>query len=549
MDGRGASNVVELAFSGEGAAVPAGLPEEAGREADPAGSAERREKAGSPLIARTRERIAAGFGRMTSAFAGSKPVASAPGENAEEGRLDGARTGAGTEDADGETAPPAAEGSGAASGAGKAGHSKSRMVLRASASVLALGVAAGLAAVFLPGHGDLRTGVAGTAQGPAGEGDKPGEHLMAPLASLALVKPRDALPEPVHVRPKDAGKEGLIEEVAAFGPGGPAKEGSSPQGAAADKAAPAPAAPAGASGETGEPVKAGGVTVTVLAPVKGAASPAAAGPQQAQASAPVAAPGVAQARQPAGTAVAVNEPGNAGPASGVAAPNELKGANNPASARVEASKPGGTETPAEAGKEPAANGGLGEEVTRLTGMITQLSATVTKVGRDLADLKVQQKNFVNSTGERLADFERRLGIAEAGQAVDGAKAAVMEVSLPPQAKASDAGTAGTVNNPDAALIPVRPLPLAGKREAAKLAAKESGSSAPAPAPASAAPLHYRVRAASPGLAMLAAVDQTGDESRPVQVGVGGQVPGYGRVMKIMQRGLAWVVETEKGEIR
>jgi len=31
--------------------------------------------------------------------------------------------------------------------------------------------------------------------------------------------------------------------------------------------------------------------------------------------------------------------------------------------------------------------------------------------------------------------------------------------------------------------------------------------------------------------------------------VGGQVPGYGRVTKIAQRGLAWVVETEKGEIR
>jgi hypothetical protein len=57
---------------------------------------------------------------------------------------------------------------------------------------------------------------------------------------------------------------------------------------------------------------------------------------------------------------------------------------------------------------------------------------------------------------------------------------------------------------------------------------------------------YRVQAASPGLAMLAEVTEAGVERR--QVAVGDVVPGYGRILRIAQRGAAWVVVTDKGTI-
>ena len=64
------------------------------------------------------------------------------------------------------------------------------------------------------------------------------------------------------------------------------------------------------------------------------------------------------------------------------------------------------------------------------------------------------------------------------------------------------------------------------------------------APAAPPAARYRVQAASPGLAMLSEIDRSGDDVLPLQVAVG-NVPGYGRVTKISQRGSEWVVQTEE----
>jgi len=62
-------------------------------------------------------------------------------------------------------------------------------------------------------------------------------------------------------------------------------------------------------------------------------------------------------------------------------------------------------------------------------------------------------------------------------------------------------------------------------------------------------LRYRVQAASPGLAMLAEVDRGGGEGAQFEVLVGDKIPGYGKVTSIGQRGTAWVVATEHGDIQ
>jgi hypothetical protein len=59
---------------------------------------------------------------------------------------------------------------------------------------------------------------------------------------------------------------------------------------------------------------------------------------------------------------------------------------------------------------------------------------------------------------------------------------------------------------------------------------------------------YRVQAASPGLALLAEIDRGGDGAQ-LEVLVGDTIPGYGKITSIGQRGTAWVVTTEHGNIQ
>ena len=60
---------------------------------------------------------------------------------------------------------------------------------------------------------------------------------------------------------------------------------------------------------------------------------------------------------------------------------------------------------------------------------------------------------------------------------------------------------------------------------------------------------YRVQAASPGLALLAEIDRGGGDGAQLEVLVGDTIPGYGKITAIGQRGTAWVVTTEHGNIQ
>jgi hypothetical protein len=49
--------------------------------------------------------------------------------------------------------------------------------------------------------------------------------------------------------------------------------------------------------------------------------------------------------------------------------------------------------------------------------------------------------------------------------------------------------------------------------------------------------------------MLAVTDPGPDGAGPLQIEVGGTVPGYGKVKAIAQHGTTWVVQTEHGAIQ
>jgi len=171
--------------------------------------------------------------------------------------------------------------------------------------------------------------------------------------------------------------------------------------------------------------------------------------------------------------------------------------------------------------------------TELYSMITEIATLVHQTRMELAGVLNQQKKSAGAVEARLMDFERRLNLGEASRALKDAQS----VSITTEAPAS-----ALIPNPAALDAKPGKPPMKGLVTASVRPGEEVNAPVPAPP-------RYRVQAASPGLAMLADMDRSGEESKPIQVSVGGQLPGFGRVIKISQHGTSWVVQTEKGAIQ
>ena len=142
-------------------------------------------------------------------------------------------------------------------------------------------------------------------------------------------------------------------------------------------------------------------------------------------------------------------------------------------------------------------------MTRLTGQV-----------KDLQD-KVQ--TLSTGADEKFADLTRRVALGEADRAV---------------ASAENAGSRGSA---------------ASRKEKGSANGSEAQDRTRMKVAAADLKRTYRIQAASPGLAMLAAVDGSPDD-RPVEVAIGTELPGYGKVMSIEQHGEAWVVKADRGSI-
>ena len=324
--------------------------------------------------------------------------------------------------------------------------------------------------------------------------------LMAPSAALATAPPREA-PNVSRDRPlvhETRGDE--VNEILSFKGG--------------DKAeASATEAPAAKARGTAEPAPAHPASETSAAPPVAPEAPPQPAIDQAKAvdvsrpptSHPAAPPSLAPA--PSAVARDLAPPAaalQAEPGLGEAAKIEaqladlemtVKDRSNVAHARLEAEK---AETHT---LEKIAE--LGALVTRLTGQV-----------KDLQD-KVQTQ----STGaeEKFADLTRRVALGEANRAV---------------ASAEYAGSAS---------------PAAGTQENGSAESHETEEQTRMKVAAADVKRTYRIQAASPGLAMLAAVDGSPDD-RPVEVAIGTELPGYGKVVSIEQHGEAWVVKADRGSI-
>ena len=169
------------------------------------------------------------------------------------------------------------------------------------------------------------------------------------------------------------------------------------------------------------------------------------------------------------------------------------------------------------------------EQVQVLNLVTEMATMVKDMRKQQAQLRADLAKSPLDVTARLMDFERRLALAEAKSGVAAADDAMGD------------GTAKPLVDPASNPAPVAPkiMPVAASQAVAVV-----------PAPASVAPAKlYRVQAASPGLALLTQVDRGGGDGAQVQVVVGDGLPGYGRVQAIAQKGTAWVVSTEHGDIR
>ena len=189
-------------------------------------------------------------------------------------------------------------------------------------------------------------------------------------------------------------------------------------------------------------------------------------------------------------------------------------------------------------------------------VVAQLGIIIRDMRAENAALKARVESTADRFDMAVADFDRRLALAEARGAMTAAMGgdaqgsagasrwngisvarAVQDATLPAPESLRN-GPAGVEALPISAPAGPRPRPPAPP----PVQLVPAGTAA---VPAAGA-ARYRVTAASPGLAMLALLDRSGGEGSQLQVAIGYQVPGYGRITAIQQRGASWIVQTDKG---
>ncbi len=171
----------------------------------------------------------------------------------------------------------------------------------------------------------------------------------------------------------------------------------------------------------------------------------------------------------------------------------------------------------------------GEQVDVLH-LVTQLGTVIRDLRTENAGLRASAKASSDKVDTAVADFERRLALAESHGAIN---AAMADMDAPPEAATPASSASRTARR--------------SRRGAAQPASLEQQAAPAAVVPAGAR--RYKVQAASPGLAMLSELDRSGGEGSQTQVRVGDTLPGYGRVIAIQQQGVAWTVKAEHGAIQ
>jgi hypothetical protein len=186
---------------------------------------------------------------------------------------------------------------------------------------------------------------------------------------------------------------------------------------------------------------------------------------------------------------------------------------------------GATIATAQAGAMSAA------QQTSLYQLVTRLAVVERDDREQQAVLTAEVQQLSQVVTVDLADYDRRLSILEAQTAVSGAMQAGSVAPVAAAIAAAPVVAAPAAASPDAAqsaaALPVPAIPLVAQPNIPTV------------------PAQYQVQAASPGLAMLSVVGGGGS----IEVQTGDVIPGYGKVLGVVQQGNSWVVKTASGNIQ
>ena len=168
-----------------------------------------------------------------------------------------------------------------------------------------------------------------------------------------------------------------------------------------------------------------------------------------------------------------------------------------------------------------------EEQVKVLELVTQMAIIVRDLKTQTATLRADFAKTSAADQARLADFARRITMAEATNAVSAAKA--------------------VADAPGAPGLPAENT-LAVRQAMAFSPVAITRANVALPSSAPEASKRFRVQAASPGLALLTEIARGGGDGAQIQVTVGEVIPGWGKVQSVAQRGTSWVVRTEHGVI-
>ena len=536
--------------------APIGLPEEGGSnrndilgDAPPPLVAEPEDRAGGARNAKRGSKK--GVSKLIALIWPPKPKAPAPVEGEEdegEGKRRGRAEGGGAGQRRGGVAGPWRRGGKGRTGGRRGGRSSCRR-RQSGRDGAAVAAAAKAKRPFLKRKGALAVALAASVAIPAivvlnwprsapQPVVEPGmladgqTKVMAPSAALATAPPREA-PNVSRDRPLvNETRRDELTEMMSFKGGDKAADGATPK---ADAPAAAP------SGITAQSPKAEPPSATaapaaqppVVAQAPETASPAPAHPASERSAVPPAAP---EAKPPAPIEQAKAGDAAQAPASHPVTPPSL--APTPSAVARDPAPPAAALPPepglGEAAKiearladlETALKDRSNEARARLEAekaethtleKIAELGALVTRLTGQVKDLQDKVQTLSTGAEEKFADLTRRVALGEANRAVASAENAGSAASA---AQAQEKGSADGSE--------------AQERTRMKVAAADVKR-------------NYRIQAASPGLAMLTAVDGSPDD-RPVEVAIGTELPGYGKVLSIEQHGQAWVVKADRGSI-
>ena len=378
----------------------------------------------------------------------------------------------------------------------------------AIAVVLMTGVAAAAIMVLNWPHGSHPQAVE-----PGMLADQP-TKVMAPSAALATVPPREE-PNVAGERPQvHETRRDEVQEVLSFKglkataspPAASPPPTPSPVGGpvtVAKPAVPTAAPPPLAAAVPPDPAVAAGPTLTVSAPVSPPASVSSVADSK---------PEKVASLPPPASAPAVVTSVAAAPAQGAQEPGLGE------AAKIE-SRLGELEAAIkERSNATVTRADVDKAETLTSDQIARLAAIVTRLTGQVKDLQDQVRTVSAGSEEKLADLTRRVSMSELKSAVAAAERAnVSQAAAEGSAATASAGVEGQAQG-----VRMKVAGVDQKR-------------------------NYRIQAASPGLAMLSAIDG-GPDDRPVEVAIGTDLPGYGKVRSIEQHGQAWVVKADRGSI-